>query len=168
MALTLLLTFLCIAGVFLMLFAAVAFIQDRRFFGTAPKDVQEKVQDHEERFPGMHMLGYVLCVMAIAMIAGSVAIAVWDGIQRDFGFLQFFIRFMIMLEGYKIWDMLFLDNYLLRKSNFYQHYYPEIAGCESLIKFGFNFKEQLLKLLVVFPAVSLVIAGICVLTGNWS
>lgn len=60
MALTLILTFICIAGVFLMLFAAVAFIQDRKYFGTAPKDVQEKVQVHEERFPGMHILGYAV------------------------------------------------------------------------------------------------------------
>lgn len=58
-----------------MLFAAVAFIQDRRFFGTAPKDVQEKVQVHEERFPGMHILGYVLCITAVTMILVSVFIA---------------------------------------------------------------------------------------------
>lgn len=150
-----------------MLFAAVAFIQDKRFFGTAPKDVQERVLIHEERFPGMHILGYVLCIAAIAVIAGSVIIAVWDGIKRDYGFLQFFIRFMIMLEGYKIWDMLFLDNYLLTKSNFFQHYYPEIGDCKGVKEFGFNFKEQLLKLIVVFPVVSLAAAGLCVLIGNW-
>lgn len=149
-----------------MLFAAVAFIQDKRFFGTAPKDVQERVLIHEERFPGMHILGYVLCVAAIAMIAGSVIIAVWDGIKRDYGFLQFFIRFMIMLEGYKIWDMLFLDNYLLTKSNFFQHYYPEIGDCKGVKEFGFNFKRQLLKLLVIFPVVSLAAAGLCALIGN--
>lgn len=166
MALTLLLTLLCIVGVFLMLFAAVAFVQDRRFFGTAPRDVQEKVQNHEERFPGMHILGYVLCTAAIAIIISSVIIAVWDGIQREYGFLQFFIRFMIMLEGYKIWDMLFLDYYLLTKSKFYQHYYPEVEGCESMKKYGFNLKQQLLKLLLIFPIASLAIAGLCVLIGN--
>lgn len=149
-----------------MLFAAVAFIQDRRFFGTAPKDVQEKVQVHEERFPGMHILGYVLCITAVTMILVSVFIAAWDGIKRDYRFLQFFIRFLIMLEGYKIWDMLFLDKYLLTKSNFYQHYYPEVAGCKSMKKFGFNFKEQLLKLIVIFPVISLAIAGLCVLLEN--
>lgn len=57
---TLLLTLIGIAGVFLMLFAAVAFIQDKKYFKTASKDVQEKVQVHEERFPGMHILGYVI------------------------------------------------------------------------------------------------------------
>lgn len=166
MALTLLLTLVCIAGVFLMLFAAVAFIQDRRFFGTAPKDVQEKVQVHEERFPGMHTLGYILCITAVAMILVSAVIAAWDGIKRDYGFWQFFIRFLIMLEGYKIWDMLFLDYYLLTKSNFYQHYYPEVEGCKSMKEFGFNFKEQLLKLIVIFPVISLAIAGLCVLLEN--
>lgn len=87
-----------------MLFADVAFKQDKKFFCTAPKDVQEKVQVHEERFPGMHILGYFLCIIAIAMIVVSVVIAVWDGINRNYGFLQFFIRFLIMLEGYKIWE----------------------------------------------------------------
>lgn len=149
-----------------MLFAAVAFIQDKKFFGTAPKDVQERVQAHEERFPGMHILGYVLCITAVAMILASAFIAAWDGIKRDYGFLQFFIRFLIMLEGYKIWDILFLDNYLLTKSNFFQHYYPEVAGCESMKKFGFNFKEQLLKLLVIFPILSLAVAGLCMLIAN--
>lgn len=167
MALTLLLTLVCIAGVFLMLFSAVAFVQDKRFFGTAPKDVQEKVQVHEERFPGMHILGYALAVTAIVMIIGSVVIAVWDGIKRDYGFLQFFIRFLIMLDGYKIWDMLFLDKYLLTKSNFFQHYYPEVTGCESMKEFGFNFKEQLLKLFVIFSLISLAIAGFCMLLGSW-
>lgn len=170
MALTLVLTLICIAGVFLMLFAAVAFIQDKKYFGTAPKDELELIQVHEERFPGMHILGYILGVVAIAVIAGSVVIAVWDGIQRGYGFLQFFIRILIMLEGYKIWDMLFLDNYLLTKSNFFKHYYPEIEGCESLKKSGrdlYNFKEQILKLFMIFPAVSLAVAGLCVLIKNW-
>lgn len=96
---------------------------------------------HEERFPGMHIPGYILCIAAITMIIGSVVIAVWD--------------------------MLFLDNYLLTKSNFYQHYYPEIGEYKSLKEFRFNFKEQLLKLLVTFPAISLVIVGLCVLIRNW-
>lgn len=146
-----------------MLFAAIAFIQNRKFFGTAPKDVQEKVLDHEERFPGMNILGYVLAFATVAMIIGAVVIAVWDGIKRGYGFLQFFIRSLIMLDGYKIWDMLFLDKYLLTRSNFFQHYYPEIAGCESMKKFGFNFKPQILKLLVIFPIISLATAGFCVL-----
>lgn len=68
MALTLLLTLICIAGVFLMLFAAVAFIQDKKYFGTAPKDELERIQVHEERFPGMHILGYALGILALCSV----------------------------------------------------------------------------------------------------
>lgn len=39
-----------------MLFAAVAFIQDKKYFGTAPEDELERIQIHEERFSGMHIL----------------------------------------------------------------------------------------------------------------
>ncbi len=165
MVLTLLLTLICIAGVFLMLFAAVAYIQNKNFFGSAPEDELELIQPHEERFPGMHILGYVLGFAAIAVIIGAVVFAVYDGVKRGYGFWQFFIRFLIMLEGYKIWDILFLDNYLLTKSNFFKHYYPEIDGCESLTKSGsqiYNFKSQMLKLLVIFPIVSLAVAWLCV------
>lgn len=31
----------------------------------------------------------------------------------------------------------------------------------------YNFKEQVLKLLVIFPVISLAIAALCVVIGNW-
>jgi len=71
MALTLLLTLICIAGAFLMLFAAVAFIQDKKYFGTAPKDELERIQVYKKRFPGMHILGCVLGILAIAGLCVS-------------------------------------------------------------------------------------------------
>lgn len=117
-----------------MLFAAVAFIQNKKFFGSAPKDELKMIRVHKERFAGMHVLGYILGICAIVLIIGAVIFAVYNGIKSNYVFLQFFIRFLIMLDGYKIWDILFLDNYLLTKSNFFKHYYLEIEGCESLKK----------------------------------
>lgn len=102
-------------------------------------------------------------IIACVMILGSVIYAAYDGIHRDFSFSQFFIRFLIMSDGYKVWDMIFLDWFLLTKSHFYQHYYPETEGCESFKHTGFNTKSQLLKLLVLFPLAAIVIAGICTL-----
>ena len=60
MLLTLLLTLVFILSVCLLLYAAVALIQDRRFFTTAPKDIQAAAIEHPERFPGAHALGWVL------------------------------------------------------------------------------------------------------------
>lgn len=163
MAVTIGMLCICIAGILLMLYAGVAFIQDKKYFTSAPKDIQEAIQVHEERFKGAHALGWILMILACVMIFGSVIYAAYDGIHKGFSFTQFFIRFLIMLDGYKIWDMIFLDWFLLTKSHFYQHYYPETEGCESFKHTGFNTKSQLLKLFVIFPLVSLVLAGICML-----
>lgn len=160
---TFLLLLIIICGVLLMLWAGVAFIQDKRYFTSAPKDVQEAILPREERFKGAHALGWLLMAAAAVLVIGAVLFAVIDGIRGDYSFGQFFLRFLILLEGYKVWDMIFLDWYLLTKSHFYQHYFPEVEECKSLKHAGFNRKEQVMKLCVIFPMIALALSGICVL-----
>ena len=45
----------------------------------------------------------------------------------------------------------------------FQHYYPEAADVMEGRKYGFNIVSQLLKLFVIFPAVSALAAWICTL-----
>ena len=52
--------------------------------------------------------------------------------------------------------------FLLTKSHFFQHYYPETEGCAGYHSFGFNRKEQLTRL-VLFPFVAALLAWICTL-----
>lgn len=168
MGLTFLLLVLIICGVFLMLWAGVAFIQDKKCFTSAPKDVQAAIQPRQERFKGAHALGWFLRVIAAVLVIGSLFWGILDGIHRGCSFGQFFLRFLILLEGYKIWDMVFLDWYLLTKSRFYQHYFPEVEGCESLQHTGFNRKSQLLKLCLFFPIFAIVLALVFTLiAGSW-
>ena len=56
-----------------------------------------------------------------------------------------------------------IDNYLLLKFHFFQHSYPEAADVMEGRKYGFNLKSQLLKLIVIFPAVSALAVWICTL-----
>lgn len=60
---TFLLSLLAILGISLMLFSAVALVQDKRLMGSAPKEAQELVQAKPERFKGQHILGWVLLLM---------------------------------------------------------------------------------------------------------
>ena len=78
-----------------------------------------------------------------------------------FTFGQFFFRFVLILTVYKICDMALIDNFLLLKFHFFQQYYPEAAHVMEGRKYGFNLKSQLLKLLVIFPAVSALAAWVC-------
>ena len=147
-----------------MLFAAVAFIQDKRFFSSAPKEAQAVIQPREnELFYGARVIGWTLMVFGVLMISGVGVISVWDGFRSGFTFFQFFLRFVLIFTIYKLYDMVCFDYFLLMRFEFFQHYFPEVRSVYPLKKYGFNIKSQLIKLLVIFPAVSALAAWICTL-----
>ena len=147
----------------LMLYSAVALIQDKRMFSSAPKDVQQAIIPRkQERFKGARALGWALFILSVLMIVFVLFYACFDGVKRNFNFLDFFVRFLIILYTYKAYDMICFDWLLLTKMHFFQHYYPETEGCEGYKKYGFNLRSQIIKLLV-FPLVAALISGICVL-----
>ena len=94
MLLTLLLSLILILALCLLLYAAVALIQNRKLFTTAPKDIQAAALDHPERFFGAHALGWKLAVISILMMIGAFLYGGYDGIRNGFSFLQFFLRFV--------------------------------------------------------------------------
>ena len=131
----------------MMLISCVAFIQDNKFFSSAPKEAREVlVQREHELFYGARAIGWTLFIMSVLMILGVGVIAFWDGIKSGFTFWQFFLRFVLIFTIYKICDMALIDNFLLLKFHFFQHYYPEAAHVMEGRKYGFNIKSQLAKL----------------------
>ncbi len=67
-----------------------------------------------------------------------------------------------MLYLLKAFDIICFDWFLLTKSHFFQHFYPETEKCAGYHQFGFNRKEQLVRI-IVFPFVALFEAWICTL-----
>ncbi len=164
MLLTVFLAVVCCGAVTLLLISAVAFVQDTRFFSSAPKEARKILQPrNEELFYGARAMGWVLMILSALMILGAFAAAVWDGFWSGYSFTQFFLRFALILTIYKAYDMIFFDWFLLCKFRFFQHYYPEVESVYTGRKYGFNIKSQLLKLIVIFPAVSALAAWICTL-----
>ena len=162
MFLTVFLAIVFCAAITLMLFSAVAFIQDKRFFSSAPKEAQAVIQPREnELFYGARVIGWTLMVFALLMILGVGVISIWDGFRSGFTFFQFFLRFVLIFTIYKLYDMICFDYFLLIKFKFFQYYYPEVESVYRGRKYGFNIKSQLLKLLVIFPAASALAAWIC-------
>ncbi len=162
---TLILSLVPMLAMFSMIWAAVALVRDKRFFTTAPKDVQAAItKQNDAKSSGIAFLGYVVLIVCVISFIGAFIYAGWDGIQQGFGFWGFFVRFLVMLYLMQAFDMICLDWLLLTKSRFFQHYYPEIEGCAGLSGYGFNLKEQICKI-IAFPFVSLLLAGICFLIG---
>ena len=157
MLLTVFLSIVFCGAITLLLISAVAFVQDRRFFSSAPKEAREVIKPRTgELFYGARAMGWVLMILSALTIFGSFAAAIWDGIRSGYSFAQFFLRFALILTIYKAYDMLFFDWFLLCRFRFFQHYYPEVESVYTGRKYGFNLRSQLLKLFVIFPAASAV------------
>lgn len=164
MVLTIFLAIVFCAAISLMLVSAVAFIQNEKFFSSAPKEAQELlIHRDQELFYGARIIGWVLMIFSLLMILGVGIISIWDGFRSDYTFGQFFLRFVLIFTIYKIYDMTCFDYFLLMKFRFFQYYWPEVESAYSNRKYGYNIKSQLLKLIVIFPAASALAAWVCTL-----
>ncbi|MCR4813394.1 MAG: hypothetical protein K5879_01050 [Lachnospiraceae bacterium] len=162
MILTVFLAMIFCAAMTLMLFSAIAFIQNTKFFSSAPKEAREVLIPREkELFYGARAIGWVLMAFSLLMILGVGFISIWDGFRNHFTFLQFFLRFVIIFSAYKIYDMIYFDYFLLMKYHFFQYYFPEVESVYANRKYGYNIKSQLLKLFIIFPGASALVAWLC-------
>ena len=151
MKITILATLLVFLAYFLLLYGAVGFIQDKRFFASAPQENLAAIHDHKERFRGAHALGWV-----------NEGLAVWDGVRNQFGFGAFFARFLFMLYAMEVYDIAFFDWVLLCRSNFFPHFYPELKGVVGPHMFGYNKRTHLIHFAIYLPA-SAAAAALCTL-----
>ena len=164
MLLTIFLAIVFCAAITLLLLSAGAFIQNKEFFSSAPKEAQAVIQPREkELFYGARIIDWTLLAISILVILGVGVISIWDSFRSGFTFWQFFLRFVIIFTIYKGYDMICFDYFLLMKFKFFQHYFPEVESVFEGRKYGFNLKSQLLKLLVIFPAASALAAWVCTL-----
>ena len=84
MAITMLGTLLLMLAYFLILYAGVGFIQDKKFFGSAPKEILDAVPDRKERFKGAHVIGWIIISIAFFLYPAAFGIGAWDGIRNGF------------------------------------------------------------------------------------
>ena len=162
MVITIVATLMVMAAYFLVLYGGVGFIQDKRFFSSAHKDILAVIPDKKERFRGAHSIGWVIAIIAVLLFAGAAVLSIWDGIRNGFTFLKFFARFLVILYCMEIYDILFFDWVLLCHSNFFPHFYPEVKGIVGPHMFGYNKKAHLLHFVIYIPVCAL-IAWVCTL-----
>lgn len=162
MVITIVATLMVMAAYFLVLYGGVGFIQDKRFFSSAHKDILAVIPDKKERFRGAHIIGWVIAIIAVLLFAGAAVLSIWDGIRNGFTFLKFFARFLVILYCMEIYDILFFDWVLLCHSNFFPHFYPEVKGIVGPHMFGYNKKAHLLHFVIFIPVCAL-IAWVCTL-----
>ena len=66
-----------------------------------------------EGYRAIRSAGHAILPKSDADFEGAAFLCVWDGIRNEFSFAQFFVRFLIVLYGMEIYDILFFDWVLL-------------------------------------------------------
>ena len=78
-----------------------------------PQDIREAAKGHPDPPFGKRMIGYLLTALAAAGYAGVLFFLGADGIRRGYGFWLLFGRYMLFLYGYKLFDILVQDQYIV-------------------------------------------------------
>ncbi len=162
MIVTLVLSVLLMAALFLLLLAGVGFIQDLRFLTSAPREVLAVVKPRGERFRGAHAIGWALGILSILMFVFAFVYGGYDGVKRGYSFWQFFLRFALMLYLLKAFDILFFDFVLLCRSGFFPHFYPECRSVLGPHLFGYNKTTHIRHIVLTVP-ISLLMSWVCTL-----
>ena len=75
MLVTILAAILLMAAYFLVLYGGVGFIQDKRFFSSAPKENLGAIPDKKERFRGAHIIGWIIEGIAVLLFLAAAVLA---------------------------------------------------------------------------------------------
>ncbi len=143
---TFLMTLCNIVLLCLMILTATVFMPYRGLAKNFPKDVQEALKprlDEIDRQPkAPRIIGGILIVIMCLLFVGVFIFGGVDGMHQSFTFGQHLLRFLIIAFGVKAFDIIALDYFLLTKTNFFPHFFPETKGCEGWQQFGYNRKQQ--------------------------
>ena len=130
-----------------------------------PRDIREAAKAHPDQSVGRQVIGYLITGVAAAGYAGLLFFLGADGIRRGYGFWLLFGRYMLFLYGYKLFDILVQDQYIVITRKYYVRFYPETKDCKSWDDRSFNTKNQMIRL-IAFPFVCALMAWVTLLIGR--
>ena len=154
MAFTILLSLAGCVLLFLGIWGVTITMPTRLLARNFPLDVQERLKPRLEEIDRESMtfkrvLGWVILVLFILGYLALFVVGGQDGVANDFSFSQFFLRFFVIGAAIKAFDIIALDYFLLTKTHFFQHYFPETEGCPGWKDFGYNRRQQLRQILMI-------------------
>ena len=119
--------------------------------GFFPEDVQERLKPRLEKLTmtPKRIIGMILFILILLGMLGIFVFAGVDGIRNGFTYGQFLIRFLIIGVGIKLFDIIVFDWFVITKTHYFQHFFPETEGCEGWHQFGYNRKQQLRQTVMI-------------------
>ncbi len=106
---TIILTLIMCLGYFILLWGAVGFVQNKKFFSSAPKEIKDAVTEKKERFKHQHVLGYIMLILAFILLLSPIGYQIYYSIKNDVYYWFIAIRIIIMLFGLELFDIVLFD-----------------------------------------------------------
>lgn len=141
----------------LFILAIPPFAPAKLFLRFLPRDIREAAKNHVDPPAGKRLTGYLITAAALAGYLGAIAFLGADGLRRGYGFWLLFGRFLLFLYGYKLFDILVQDQYIVITKQYFVRFFPETKDCRSWNDRSFNTGNQLIRL-AALPFVSALLA----------
>ncbi len=130
-----------------------------------PEEIRIAAREHPDPPAGRRVLGYLLTAVLAVIYLGALWFLGSDGIRRGYGFWLLFGRYMLFLYGYKLFDILVQDQYIVITRKYYVRFFPETKDCKNWNNRNFNTRNQLIRL-AAFPFESALLAGVALMIGG--
>ena len=135
------------------------------FMRFLPADIREAAKAHPDPPKERRILGYLLTAVFAASYIGAIALIGADALRHGAGFWRIFGRYMLFMVGYKVFDILVQDQYIVVKKKYFVRFFPETRDCKSWDDRSFN-KDNQLKRLIAFPFVCALLARLTLWIGR--
>lgn len=135
------------------------------FMRFLPQDIREAAKDHPDPPKERRILGYLLTAVVAAAYVGGIVLIGADALRRGCGFWRIFGRYMLFMVGYKVFDILVQDQYIVIKKKYFLRFFPETENCKSWNDRSFN-KDNQRKRLIAFPFVCALMAWLTIWIGG--
>ena len=135
------------------------------FMRFLPQDIREAAKDHPDPPKERRILGYLLTAVVAAVYVGGIVLIGADALRRGCGFWRIFGRYMLFMVGYKVFDILVQDQYIVIKKKYFLRFFPETESCKSWNDRSFN-KDNQRKRLIAFPFVCALMAWLTIWIGG--
>ncbi len=112
----------------------------------APDDIKEMMKKVPDKPIWVTVIGIIIMILSLLGILGILTWSIVDTYCNYPGFYLVLTRYLIILWGYKLFDVVCFDWLLLTKIRLPEKLCPETKGAKGYSSFGFNAKSQLIKL----------------------
>ena len=142
-----------------------SFASTKLFMRFLPQEIQDTAIKHKDPSVSKRLIGYLITAAALAGYLGAIVFLGKDGLRRGYGFWFLFGRFMLFMFGYKLFDILVQDQYIVDTKKYFVQFFPETKDCKSWDDRSFNTRNQIIRL-AAFPFVCALTAWITLIIGR--